>query len=134
MEDSVHLSSRREAKVLGIGRDNLRDFKRAFLSRGQFLGGEVNLQIMRVEPNLYSYFPGGELHSNPFFDCLSSLSMSGGGLFVSSIKEFETFVKSGKECLSDRGVSLGFKIHQEHEWHLIGNGMGGRVVQKLSHW
>jgi len=85
MEDTVHFPSRGKGKAVGIRGDDLRDFEGALLSRGQFSGGEVNLQVMRVELDLCSYFPGGELHSNPFFDCLSCLSMGSRSLFVSSI-------------------------------------------------
>jgi len=45
VEDAVHLPGRREAKVIGVGRDNLRDFKGAFSLRGQFSRGEVDLQV-----------------------------------------------------------------------------------------
>jgi len=45
MKDTMHLPSRREAKAVGIGRDNLRDLEGAFLSRGQFSEGEVDLQV-----------------------------------------------------------------------------------------
>jgi len=88
----MRLPNRREAKAVGIRGDNLRDLKGAFSSRGQFSGGEVDLQVMRVKPNLCSYFPRGELRSNSFFNSLGCLSMSRGCLFASSIKEFESFV------------------------------------------
>ena len=81
----MHLPGRRKAKVVGVWGDNLRDLKRAFSARGQFSGGEVDLQVTRVKPDLCSYFPGGELCSNPFFNSLSSLSMGGGGLLASGI-------------------------------------------------
>jgi len=113
VEDTVHLPSRREAKAVGIRGNNLRDLEGAFLSRGQFSEREVDLQVTRVKPNLCSYFPGGKHCSNLFFDCLSSLSMDGGSLFVSSIQEFESFVESGKECLPNRRVCSGFEIHHE---------------------
>ena len=92
VEDSMHLPGRREAKAVGVRGDNLRDLKGAFSLRGQFLGREVDLQVMRVKPDLCSYFPGGELRSNPFFNSLSCLSMGSGSLFASSIKDFESFV------------------------------------------
>ena len=85
MEDAMHLPGRREVKAVGVWGDNLRDLTGTFSSRGQFLGGEVDLQVMRVEPDLCSYFPGGELHSNSFFYCLSGLSMGSSSLFASSI-------------------------------------------------
>jgi len=37
MEDSMHLPSRGEAKAVGIGGDNLRDFEGAFSPRGQLV-------------------------------------------------------------------------------------------------
>ena len=128
VEDAMHLPGQRELKVIGVRRDNLGDFKRAFSLRGQFSGREVNLQVTRVEPDLCSYFPGGELHSNPFFDSLSCLSVGGGSLFASSIKDFKLFIESGKECLSNRGVGLGLKAHHEQERHLVGNRVGGGVI------
>jgi len=125
MKDAVHLPSRREAEVVGIRRDNLRDFKGAFLSRGQFLEREVDLQVMRVKPNICSYFPRGELCSNPFFHSLSCLSMGGGSLLASGIKDFKSFVESGKECLSNWGIGLGLEAHHEQEQHLVGNRVSG---------
>jgi len=85
MEDTMHLPGRREAKAVGIGRDNLRDFEGAFSLRGQFSGREVDLQVTGVKPDLCSYFPRGELRFNPFFNCLSGFSMSSGSLFASGI-------------------------------------------------
>jgi len=35
MEDTVYLSGRREAKAIGIWRDNLRDLEGALSSRGE---------------------------------------------------------------------------------------------------
>ena len=85
MEDAVDLPGRREVKAIGIRGYDLRDLKGAFLLRGQFLGGEVDLQLVRVKPDLRSYFPRGELHSNPFFNRLSCLGVSGRSLFASGI-------------------------------------------------
>jgi len=45
MEDSMHLPGRREMEVVGIWGDDLRDLERAFSLRGQFSGGEVDLQV-----------------------------------------------------------------------------------------
>ena len=115
MEDTMHLPGWREAKVIGIRGDNLRDLKRAFSMKGQFLGREVDLQVMRVKPDLCSYFPRGELHSNPFFFCLSCLSMSSGSLFASSIEKFKSFVESRKECISKQGIGLELEAHHEQE-------------------
>jgi len=113
MEDAMHLPSWWEAKAIGIGGDNLRDFKRAFSSRGQFSGREIDLQVMGVEPDLCSYFPRGELCSNLFFDCLCGFSVGGSSLFVSSIKKFKSFVKGRKEHLSNGWVGSRFKTHHE---------------------
>jgi len=133
MENPMHFPGWREAKAVGIGGDDLKDFEGAFSARVHLSRGKVNLQISGVKPDLHSYFPRGELHSNPFFDCLSSLGMSGGGFLASSIKEPKMFVESGKKCLSNGQVSLWFKTHHEGEQHLVGDEVGGRVVQKLSH-
>jgi len=95
----------------------------------QTVGSSMNLGLVNpVKPNLCSYFSWGKLCSNPFLDCLSSLSMSGGHLFVSSIKEFKSFVESGEECLSNQGVSSGLEAHHEREQCLVGNRVGGRVM------
>jgi len=85
MENTMHLPGRRKAKVVGVMGDNLRDLKGAFSSKGQFSGGEVDLKVMRVKPDLCSYFPRGELHSNSFFNSLSYLSVGSRRLFVSGI-------------------------------------------------
>jgi len=85
VEDSVHLPGRGETKAVGIWGDNLTDLEGALSSRGHFSGKEVDLQVTRVKPNLCSYFPGGELRSNPFFDCLSCLGVGGGSFFASGI-------------------------------------------------
>jgi len=85
MEDAVHLPGRREVKAVGVWRDNLGDLEGAFLTRGQFSGGEVDLQVTRVKPDLCFYFPGGELCSNPFFNCLSGLCVGSRSLLASSI-------------------------------------------------
>jgi len=133
VEYSVHLPCRREVKVIGIWGYNLGDFEGALSSRGQFLGREVYLQVTKVEPNLCSYFPGGELRSNPFFNCLSCLSMGGRCLFASSIEEFKSFIEGREECLPDWGVSSEFKTHHEQEQCLVGDRVSGRVVRKLGH-
>jgi len=133
MKDSVHLPGRREAKTVGVWGYNLRNLEGAFSSRGQFSGWEVDLQVMRVKPNLCSYFPGGKLRSNLFFYCLSCLGVGGGSLFVSSIEDFESFVESRKECLSNWRVGSGLEAHHEQEWCLVGNRVGGRVVSELGH-
>jgi len=109
-----HASSRLEGDKGNRHReDNLRDFEGALLSRGQFLRGEVDLLVMGIKPDLHSYFPMGELHFNPFFNCLSCLGMSGRSLFASSVKEFKSFVESRKEHFSDWWVSLGLEAHHE---------------------
>jgi len=113
MEDAMHLPGRWESKAVGVRGDNLRDFKWAFSSRGQFSRGEINLEVTGVKPYLRSYFPGGELSSNPFFNCLGGFGVSGGSLFASSIKEFESFVKGREERFPNRGVGSGFKTHHE---------------------
>jgi len=43
MEDAMHLPGGQKAELVGIWGDNLRDFERAFLMRGQLSGGEVDL-------------------------------------------------------------------------------------------
>jgi len=133
MKDAMHLPSRREVEVVSIRRDNLRDLKGVFLSKGQFSGRKVDFQVMRVKPDLCFYFPGAELHSNPFFYYLSCFSMGSGSLFASSIKDFELFVESREECLFNWGIGLGLEAHHEREWHLVGDGVGGRVMRKLGH-
>jgi len=133
MKDIVHIPDQRKTKMIGIREDNLKDFKGALLLKGQFLRREVDLQVSRVKPDLCSYFPGGELCSNPFLDCLSCLSMSSGSLFVSSIEKFKLFVKSREECLSNWRIGLGLKAHHEQEWCLVGNRMDGRVMRELGH-
>ena len=133
MEDTMYLPGRRETKAVGIWRDNLRDLKGAFPSRGQFSRRKVDLQVTRVEPYLRSYFPRGELCSNPFFDSLSGLGMSSRSLFSSGIKEFESFVKSREERLPDCRVGSGFKTHHERERSLVGDRVGGRVMRELGH-
>jgi len=133
VEDTVHLPGRWESKAIGIRRYYLRDLKGTLSSRGQFSGGEVDLQVARVEPNLRSYFPRGKLCSNPFFDCLSGFSMGSSSLFVSSIKEFESFIKSREEHLPNCGVGSGLKAHHEREWRLVGDRVSGGVMRKLGH-
>jgi len=128
VEDAMHLPGQRESKAIGVRGDNLGDFERAFSSRGQFSGREVNLQVKRVKPDLCSYFPGGELHSNPFFDSLSCLSVGGGSLFASSIEDFELFIESREECLSNQRVGSGLKAHHERERCFVGNRVGGGVM------
>jgi len=59
--------------------------------------------------------------------------MGGRSLLASSIEKFKAFVKSREERLSYRGVGLGLETHYEQEWRLVGNGVGGRVMQELSH-
>jgi len=115
MEDTMHLPGRRKAKVIGVRGNNLRDFEGAFLTRGQFSGGEVDLQVTRIKPNLCSYFPGGKLCSNSFFNSLSCFSVSDGCLFASSLKDFKSFIKSRKERLSNRRVRSGLEAHHERE-------------------
>ena len=133
MEDTMHLPSWWEAKAISIGRNNLGDFKRALLSRGQFSGGEIDLQVTGVEPYLRSYFPGGKFCSNLFFDCLSGFGMGSGSLSTSSVKEFESFIKGREERFSDQWVGSGFETHHERERHLIGDRVDGRVMRKLGH-
>jgi len=106
MEDTVHLPSRREAKVIGVGGDNLRNLERAFSLRGQFPRGEVDFQVVRVQQNLHSYFPRSKLCSNPFLYHLSGLSVSSGSLFTSGIQKFETFVESREEHLSNGQIHM----------------------------
>jgi len=113
MEDTMHFPSRWEVEAIGVWGDNLRDFERAFSSRGQFSGREVNFQVMRVEPNLCSYFPRGELCSNLLFHCLSRFSVGSSGLFLSSIERFKSFVNGREECLPDWQISSGFETHHE---------------------
>jgi len=48
MEVFVNLPSRVKVKAIGIWGDNLRDFKKAFSSRGQFPRGKVDLQVVRI--------------------------------------------------------------------------------------
>jgi len=128
MENAVYFPSWREAKAIGIGGDDLGDLKWALSSRGQLSGREVDLQVSGVEPYLCFYFPGSKLCSNSFFDSLSGLCVGGRSLFSSSIKEFESFVKGGEECLPNCWVCLGFVTHHEREWCLVGDGMSGRVM------
>jgi len=59
--------------------------------------------------------------------------MSSKSLFAHSIKKFESFVKSREEYFSNQWVSLGFKAHHERELCLVGDRVGGRVTQELSH-
>ena len=113
MEDTMYLPGRWEMKTIGVGQNNLGDLKGALSTRGQFSRRKIDLQVARVKPYLHSYFPRGELCSNLFFDCLSSLSVGGGSLFSSSIKEFESFVKGREERFPYSGVSSGFKTHHE---------------------
>ena len=133
MENTVHFPGWWETKVIGVWGDNLRDFKRTLSLRGQFSGREIDLQVTGVEPNLCSYFPRGKLSSNPFFDCLSGLSVGGSSFLASSIKKFESFVKGREEHLPNWWVGSGFKTHHEREWRLVGDRMGGRVMRKLGH-
>ena len=133
MEDAVYFPSRWEAKTIGVRGDNLRDLERTFSSRGELSGGKVDLQVMEIKPYLRSYFPGGKLSSNPFFDSLGSLRVGGRGLFTSSIKEFESFVKGREERLPDRGVSSGFETHHEREWSLVGDRVDSGVMRELGH-
>ena len=48
MEDSVYLPNRGKSKAISIERDDLRNFERTFLLRGQLSRGEVDLQVTRV--------------------------------------------------------------------------------------
>jgi len=59
--------------------------------------------------------------------------MGSGSLFPSSIKEFESFVKSREERLPDCGVGSGFKTHHERERSLVGDRVSSGVVRKLGH-
>ena len=54
--------------------------------------------------------------------------MGGSSLFLSSIKEFDMFVKSGKACSSNRQESPRFEVHHEEEWCLLGNEVNDRVT------
>jgi len=103
VEDAMHLPGWWESKAVGVRGNNLRDFEWAFSSRGQFSRGEVNLQVSRVKPYLRSYFPRGELCSNPFFDCLSGFGVSGGSLFAGSIKESSRLSRAGKNVFPIEG-------------------------------
>jgi len=59
--------------------------------------------------------------------------MGCGSLFSSSIKEFESFVKSGEERLPDRRVGSGFETHHERERSLVGDGVSCQVMRELGH-
>jgi len=133
MEDTMYLPGRWEAKAIGIRGNNLGDLEGALSLRGQLSGREVDLQVAGVEPYLRSYFPRGKFCSNSFFDCLSGFSVGGRSLFPSCIKEFESFVKGGEERLPDRRVGSGLEAHHERERCLVGDGMSGGVMRKLSH-
>jgi len=128
VEDTMYLPGWWEVKAVGIRGNDLRDLEGALSSRSQLLGGEVNLQVVGVKPNLRSYFPGGKFCSYTFFDSLSSLGVSGGSLFASSIKEFESFIKGREERFPNCGVSSGLKAHHERERCLVGDGMSSRVM------
>jgi len=133
VEDTVYFPSRWETKAVGVGGDNLRDFKGALSLRGELPRGEVDLQVAGVEPYLRSYFPWGKFCSNSFLDRLSGFGVGGRGLLPSSVKEFEPFVKSREERFPDRRVGSGFKTHHERKRSLVGDRVGGRVMRKLGH-
>jgi len=133
VEDAMYFPSWREAKVVGVRGNDLRDLEWTFLSRGQFSGREIDLQVSRVKPYLRSYFPRGKLCSYSFLDSLSSLCVSSRSLFSSSIEEFELFVKGREEHFPDHRVSSGLEAHHERERCLVGDGVSGRVVRKLGH-
>ena len=113
MEDTMHLPSRREVKAVGVRGNHLRDLERAFSLRGQFSGGEVDLRVTRINPDLRFYFPGGKLCSNPFLYSLRCFSVGGGGLLADGVQEFKIFVESGEEGLPNQWISSGFKAHHE---------------------
>jgi len=48
MEDTMHFPGWRKMKAIGIRGDHLRDLEEAFLTRGQFSRGEVDLQVSGV--------------------------------------------------------------------------------------
>ena len=44
----MHLPSRGKVKAVDIGENHLKDFERAFSSRGQISRGEVDLQVVEI--------------------------------------------------------------------------------------